>query len=94
MCAATYWGTRENARSVTVFAVSLCFAVVTHPLHIAHWLKMFAFASHSIPWSSPCRMHELSVLSDFLDLFINFIFLLFFIFIFQHFLLPFNFPEV
>ena len=35
---------------------------------------MFAFASHSIPWSSPCRMHELSVLSDFLDLFINFTF--------------------
>ena len=39
-------------------------------------------------------MHELSVLSDFLDLFINFTFLLFFIFIFQHFLLPFIFPEV
>ena len=35
---------------------------------------MIAFASHSIPWSSPCRMHELSVLSDFLDLFINFTF--------------------
>ena len=34
-----------------------------HPLHIAHWLKIFAFASHSIPWSSPCCMHELSVLS-------------------------------
>ena len=56
----------------------------TQPLHIAHWLKMFVFASHSIPSSSPCRMHELSVLSDFLDLFINFTFLLLFIFIFQH----------
>ena len=40
----------------------------THLLHIAHWLKMFECLSHSIPWSSPC-MHELSVLSDFLDLF-------------------------
>ena len=39
-------------------------------------------------------MHELSVLSDFLDLFINFTFLLFFILGFQQFLLPFNFPEV
>ena len=55
---------------------------------------MFAFASQSILWSSPCRMHELSVLSDFRDLCINFTFLLFFIFIFQHFLLPFIFPEV
>ena len=27
-------------------------------LNIAHWLKMFAFASHSIPCSSPCRMSE------------------------------------
>ena len=87
------WGTREHARSVAVFVVSLCFCCChTHPLHIAHWLKMFA--SHSIPWSSPCRMHELSVLSDFLDLFIYFIFLLFFILNLQHFLLPFNFPEV
>ena len=80
---------------VAVFEVSLCFCCChTHPLHIAHWLKIFVFASDSIPWSSPCRMHELSVLSDFLDLFINFTFLLFFIFIFQHFLLPFIFPEV
>ena len=39
-------------------------------------------------------MHELSVLSDFVDLFINFTFLLFFILIFQHSLLPFIFPEV
>ena len=39
-------------------------------------------------------MHELSVLSDFLDLFINSTFLLFFIFSFHHFFLPFNFPEV
>ena len=80
---------------VAVFVVSLCSCCChTHPLHIAHWLKIFAFASHSIPWSSPCRIHELSVLSDFLDLFINFTFLLFFIFLFQHFLLPFIFPEV
>ena len=44
---------------VAVFVVSLCFCCRhTHPLHIAHWLKMFAFASHSIPWSSLCRMHE------------------------------------
>ena len=79
---------------VAVFVVSLCFCCChTHPLHIAHWLKIFVFASHS-PWSSPCRMHELSVLSDFLDLLINFTFLLFFIFIFQHFLLPIIFPEV
>ena len=35
-------------------------------------------------------MHELSVLSDFLDLFIIFTFLL----ILKQFLLPFNFPEV
>ena len=88
------WGTRERVRSVAVFVVSLCFCCChTHPLHIALWLKMFAFASHSIPWSSPCRMHELSVLSDFLDLFINFTFLLFFFFCFQHFLLPLIFPE-
>ena len=86
------WGTREHARSVAVFVVRICFCCChTHPLHIAHWLKMFAFSSHSIPWSSPCRVHELSVLSDFLDLFINFTFLLFFISIFQHFLLPFVF---
>ena len=37
-------------------------------------------------------MHELSVLSDFLDLF--FTFLLSFIIILKQFLLPFNFPEV
>ena len=54
---------------------------------------MFAYAPHSIPWSSPC-MHELSVLSDFLDLFIIFTFLLSFIIILKQFLLPFNFPEV
>ena len=38
MCAATYnpWGTRENARSVTVFVVSLCFAVVTLILCTSH----------------------------------------------------------
>ena len=66
---------------VAVFVVSLCFCCChTHSLQIAHWFKMFAFASHSIPWSLPCRMHELSVPSDFLDLFINFTFLLFFIF--------------
>ena len=27
-------------------------------LHVTLWLKIFVFASHSIPWSSPCRMHE------------------------------------
>ena len=88
MCAATSntWGTREHARSVAVFVVSLCFGFVTLIPCTSHiWLKMFAFASHSITWSSPCRMHELSVLSDFLDLFINFTFLLFFILNLQHF---------
>ena len=54
---------------------------------------MFACAPRSIPWSSPC-MHGLSVLSDFLDLFIIFTFLLSFIIILKQFLLPFNFPEV
>ena len=39
-------------------------------------------------------MHEVSVLSDFLDLFITFIFLLSFFFILKQFLLPFNFLEV
>ena len=39
-------------------------------------------------------MHELSVLSDFLDLLIIFTFLLSFIIILKQFLLPFNFPEV
>ena len=94
MCAATKnsWGTREHARSVAVFGVSLCFCCChTHPLHIAHWLKILVFAFHSIPWSSPCRMHELSVLSDFLDLLITFTFLLFFI-IFKQVLLPFHLP--
>ena len=65
----------------------------THLLHIAHWLQMFECSSHSIPWSSPC-MHELSVLSDFLDLFIIFTFFLSFIKILKQFLLPFNFTEV
>ena len=95
MCAVTSntWGTREHARSVAVFVVFvLC--CHTHPLHIVQWLKMFAFASHSIPWSSPCRMHELSVLSVFLDLLIIFTFLLSFIVILKQFLLPFIFPEV
>ena len=39
-------------------------------------------------------MHELSVLSDFLDLFIIFTFLLSTIIILKQFLLLFNFPEV
>ena len=39
-------------------------------------------------------MHELSVLSDFLDLVIIFTFLLSFIIMLKQFLLPFNFPEV
>ena len=39
-------------------------------------------------------MHELSVLSDFLDLFIIFTFLLSFIIILKQFLLPFHFTEV
>ena len=79
---------------VTVFVVSLCFRCWhTHPLNIALWLKMFACVPHSIPRSSPCCTHERSVLSDFLDLII-FIFLLFFILDFKHFLLSFNFTEV
>ena len=65
----------------------------THFLHIAQWRKMFACAPDSIPWSSPC-MHELSVLSDFLDFFIIFTFFLSFIILLKQFLLPFNFPEV
>ena len=39
-------------------------------------------------------MRELSFFSDFLDLFIIFTFLLFFIIILKQFLLPFNFIEV
>ena len=86
MCAATYntWETREHAGNCcSLRSQSLFCCCHTHPLHIAHWLKIFSFASHSIPWSSPSRVHELSVLSDFLHLFINFTFLLFIIFVFQ-----------
>ena len=57
--------------------------------HIA-WLKMFKCLSHSIPWSSPC-IHEVSVLSDFLDFFITFTFP--FIIILKQYLLRFNFLE-
>ena len=39
-------------------------------------------------------MHELSVFSDFLDLFIIFTFLLSLIIVLKQFFLPFNFPEV
>ena len=39
-------------------------------------------------------MHEVSVLSEFLDLFITFTFLLSFLVILKQLLLPFNFPEV
>ena len=39
-------------------------------------------------------MHEVSVSSDFLDFFINIIFLLSFLINFKQFLLPFNFTEV
>ena len=39
-------------------------------------------------------MHELSVLSDFLDFFIIFTFLLSFFIFLKQFLLPLNFPEV
>ena len=39
-------------------------------------------------------MHEVGVSSDFLDLFITFIFLLSFLINLKQFLLPFNFPEV
>ena len=39
-------------------------------------------------------MHELSVLSDFLDIFIILTLFLAFIIILKQFLLPFNFPEV
>ena len=39
-------------------------------------------------------MHEVSVSSDFLDLFITFISLLSFLINLEQFLLPFNFPEV
>ena len=39
-------------------------------------------------------MHEVSVSSDFLDLFITFIFLLSLLIILKQFLLPFNFPDV
>ena len=46
----------------------------------------------AISSSSPCLMRTLS--DSLFDLSIYFTFLLFFIFIFQHFLLPFIFPEV
>ena len=83
-----------DIKSVTNFVASLCFCGChTPPLHIAHWLQMFASVSHSIPWSSSCRIHELSVVSDFFDFFINTISLLFIIFSFQHFLLLFTFLE-
>ena len=82
---------RERARSVSVFAV-LVPCCHTHSLHTSLWLK-FECLSHSIPWSSP-GMHELSVLSDFLDLFINFTFLLSFLIFVKQFLLPCHFPEV
>ena len=72
------WRTRERARSVAVFSVSL--AVVTHLLHTSHGLRRSSVLSHSIPWSSP-SMHEVSVLSDFLNLFITFFFLLSFLII-------------
>ena len=91
------WRTRERVRSVAVFVVSLCSAVFTLISCTSHnWLKlkMFACAPHSSPWSSPCCMHELSVLSDFLDFFITFIFLFFFILDLKQVLLPFNFSEV
>ena len=53
MCAAIWntWGTRECALCCSLRSQSLFCCRHTHPLHIALWLKMFAFASHSIPWS-------------------------------------------
>ena len=83
--------TRERARCVAVFVVSL--AVVTLISCTPHGSRCSSVLSHSIPWSSPC-MHEVSVLPDFLDLFIIFTFLLSFLIILKQFLLPFNFPEV
>ena len=80
--------------NVRVVVKSLRSIVLSHSFlaHIA-WLKIFECVSHSIPWSSPC-MHEVSVLSDFHDLFIIFNFLLSFLIILKQFLLPFNFTEV
>ena len=53
--------------------------------------------SHGSRCPSVClisSIHEVSVSSDFLDLFITFIFLLSFLINLKQFLLPFNFPEV
>ena len=53
--------TRNPIKCVLQFSkISLSLFCCCHIyfLNIAHWLKMFAFASHSIPCSSPCRMSE------------------------------------
>ena len=85
--------TRERARCVAVFVV-LVLCCHTHLLHTSHGSRCSSVCLfHSIPWSSPC-MHDVSVLSDFLDLFIIFTSLLSFLIILNQFLLPFNFTEV
>ena len=64
-----------------------CFCCHTHFLHTSHGSRC----------SSVClnpSVHEVSVLSGLLDLFITFIFLLSFFIILKQFLPPFNFPEV
>ena len=94
MCAATWntWGTRENARSVTVFVVSLCFAVVTLFSCTSHigsrCLRLRLIPSHGhhhvacMSWAFSVTSLTFSSTSLSSSS------------IFQHFLLPFNFPEV
>ena len=80
-------GEHVNMRVVLVFLV-LVLVLLSHSFlaHIA-WLK-----SPSVCLIS--SMREVTVSSDFLDLFITFIFLLSFLINLKQFLLPFNFPEV
>ena len=82
------WWTRECARS--------CYSLLS-PCSVSAVTLILLHTSHGSRCSRVClipSMHEVSVLSDFLDLLITFIFLLSFLINLKQFLLPFNFTEV
>ena len=80
----THLGNTWMYAQLLVFVVLCCH---THSLHTSHGSRCPSVCLIS-------SMHEVSVSSDFLDLFITFIFLLSFLINLKQFLLPFNFPKV
>ena len=95
MCAVTKntWRTREHARSVAIFVVSFCFAVVTLIPCTSHIGPRVCVSFHPMVITMSHARVKRSLWLDWPFHQLHFPPLLI-IFIFQHFLQPFNFPEV